>query len=488
MDSSRVWRVYLLGGFVVLGIFMLLPYGMPRDVLYVVIGLCGVVAMLVSAARFRSAVSLPWALMGTGVLMAVLGDGLWVYYEHIAEVNPFPSLADGFYLLEYPIVAAALHILARRRRSPADRESRLDSAILVVGLVLPYWVLLIDPRLDSDGPVLTRAILLGYPLADALMLAGLVRLLTTAGARTPAFRMITAELVGVLAGDVVFVLVEDPQGFSLSLGVIPFLTAYLLWGAAALHPSAPDLLRATPEAAPSLTPRRLLTLTAVVLLAPGTLIVQLAFGLELDAWAVAVTSAALFMLVVARMAAMLRRMQEQADRLDEIARTDTLTGLPNRRTLDAQLAREYERAARDGAPLCLALLDLDHFKRFNDTHGHQAGDELLAGAATAWSLVITSGDMLARYGGEEFVLLMPGRTLDDAEHLLAALRVVTPQGQSFSAGLALWDGRESALGLLRRADTALYAAKDAGRARTARAAPAVTPGGPPLEPTSLTTG
>ncbi|GGS86103.1 hypothetical protein GCM10010156_50900 [Planobispora rosea] len=254
MDSSRVWRVYLLGGFVVLGIFMLLPYGMPRDVLYVVIGLCGVVAMLVSAARFRSAVSLPWALMGTGVLMAVLGDGLWVYYEHIAEVNPFPSLADGFYLLEYPIVAAALHILARRRRSPADRESRLDSAILVVGLVLPYWVLLIDPRLDSDGPVLTRAILLGYPLADALMLAGLVRLLTTAGARTPAFRMITAALVGVLAGDVVFVLVEDPQGFSLSLGVIPFLTAYLLWGAAALHPSAPDLLRATPEAAPSLTP------------------------------------------------------------------------------------------------------------------------------------------------------------------------------------------------------------------------------------------
>nr|WP_260408147.1 GGDEF domain-containing protein [Planomonospora venezuelensis] len=170
---------------------------------------------------------------------------------------------------------------------------------------------------------------------------------------------------------------------------------------------------------------------------------------------------------------MLRRLQDQARRLDEIARTDTLTGLPNRRTLDAQLVRAYERAARDGTPISLALLDLDRFKLFNDTHGHQAGDELLAGAATAWSLVITNADMLARYGGEEFVLLMPGRGLEDAEHLLAALRVVTPQGQTFSAGLALWDGRETPLELLRRADTALYAAKEAGRDRAVRAAPAV---------------
>nr|BFE80715.1 hypothetical protein GCM10020093_033160 [Planobispora longispora] len=88
----------------------------------------------------------------------------------------------------------------------------------------------------------------------------------------------------------------------------------------------------------------------MVLLAPGTLIVQLAFGLTLDAWAASLTSAVLFILVVARMSAMLRRIQEQARRLDEIARTDVLTGLPNRRTLDAQLAREYDRASRDDAP------------------------------------------------------------------------------------------------------------------------------------------
>ncbi|MBG0831011.1 GGDEF domain-containing protein [Planomonospora sp. ID67723] len=431
------------------------------------------VAILWSAARLRNATALPWVLMGVGQLAVVVGDSLWVYYEHIAEVNPFPSVADGFYLLQYPLVTGALLLLARHHRSAGDREARLDAAILIVGLSLPYWVLLISPKIGHYDSVLMQVIALGYPLGDVLLLAALVRLLTGAGARTPAFRMIALALVCVLTGDVVFVMLEDPQGFSVSLGVLPFLMSYLVWGAAALHPSAADLLRATPETVPSLTNRRLLTLTAVVLLAPGTLIVQLAFGLELSAWAVSITSVVLFVLVVARMAIMLRRMQHQARRLDEIARTDTLTGLPNRRTMDAQLAREYERATLDGTPLTLAMIDLDRFKLFNDTHGHQGGDELLAGAATAWSLVLASDDMLARYGGEEFVLLMPGRGLDDAEHLLAALRVVTPQRQTFSAGLALWDGRETPLELLRRADTALYAAKEAGRDRVMRAAPAV---------------
>ncbi|GAA3447908.1 sensor domain-containing diguanylate cyclase [Planomonospora venezuelensis] len=471
MGGSRAWCVYLLGGAAVLAVFVLLPYGMPRDLLYALIGLSCVTVTLFSAARLRNVAALPWALMGIGQLCAVVGDSLWVYYEHIAEVNPFPSAADGLYLLQYPIVVAALLMLARHHRSPGDREGRLDAAILIVGLSLPYWVLLISPKIGHYDSLLVQVTALGYPLGDVLLLAALVRLLTGSGARTPAFRMIATALVCILAGDVIFVLLEDPQGFSLSLGVLPFLAAYLIWGAAALHPSAADLLRTAPEPAPFLTARRLFTLTTVVLLAPGTLIAQLTFGFEPSAWPVAVASVLLFVLVVARMAIMLRRLEEQARRLDEVARTDTLTGLPNRRTLDAQLTREYGRAARDGTPLALAMVDLDRFKLFNDTHGHQAGDELLAGAATAWSLVITNADMLARYGGEEFVLLMPGRGLEDAEHLLAALRVVTPQGQTFSAGLALWDGRETPLELLRRADTALYAAKEAGRDRAVRAAP-----------------
>ncbi|GAA3442842.1 diguanylate cyclase domain-containing protein [Planomonospora venezuelensis] len=470
MNGSRAWRAYLLAGAAGMAVFVLLPYGMPRDVACVLGGLAAVTAMLCSVARRRGGAVLPWTLLLLGQLAMTAGDALWVYYQHVAGTDPFPSAADGFYLLEYPLVAAALFTLVRRRRPSGDREAWLDGAIVAVGLALPYWVLL-GPDPGGHDSVLTRVITLGYPVGDMLLLAGLAVVLTVTGARTPALRMIVAALGFLLAGDVLFVLVDDPAGLALPVDVLPYLLSYLLWGAAALHPSAADLLRAGTEPVTFLTPRRLLVLTAVVLLAPGTLIVQLALGFELDSWAVAIASVLLFLLVVARMAGMLRRLEEQARRLDEIARTDTLTGLPNRRTMDAQLAREYERAARDAVPLTLALIDLDRFKRFNDTHGHQAGDALLSGAATAWSLALGGGDMLARYGGEEFVLLMPGRDPDGAEHLLAALRAATPQGQTFSAGLALWDGRETPLELLNRADTALYAAKEAGRGRTERAAP-----------------
>ncbi|MBG0831010.1 GGDEF domain-containing protein [Planomonospora sp. ID67723] len=472
MDRSRAWRVYLLGGLIVVAVYASMPYGLARDLMYVLIGMSSAVAAFVAAGRSGGGVRVLWMLMAVGQFAAAVGDALWTYYEHIAKTDPFPSAADGFYLLQYPLVTGALLLLARHHRSPEDREALLDGAILVVGLALPYWVLVISPSIGGYDSALEEVVMLSYPLADVLLLAGLVRLMATSRAQTSSGRMITAALILVMAGDVTFVLAGDAIVYGVPLSLLPFLMSYLTWGAAALHPSAADLLRPTSATAPSLTNRRLLTLTAVVLLAPGTLIVQLAFGLELSAWAVSITSVVLFVLVVARMAIMLRRMQHQARRLDEIARTDTLTGLPNRRTMDAQLAREYERATLDGTPLTLAMIDLDRFKLFNDTHGHQGGDELLAGAATAWSLVLASDDMLARYGGEEFVLLMPGRGLDDAEHLLAALRVVTPQRQTFSAGLALWDGRETPLELLRRADTALYAAKEAGRDRVMRAAPA----------------
>jgi diguanylate cyclase (GGDEF)-like protein len=151
--------------------------------------------------------------------------------------------------------------------------------------------------------------------------------------------------------------------------------------------------------------------------------------------------------------------------LQETARTDDLTGLPNRRAWEQELPRELSRAARDSRPVCVAMLDLDRFKRFNDDRGHQAGDRLLKQAASAWSGKLRTSDMLARYGGEEFSLLLPGCTLADAETLVQRLRSAMPDGETVSAGIACWDETESADELVGRADTALYAAKRGGRDR-----------------------
>jgi diguanylate cyclase (GGDEF)-like protein len=154
--------------------------------------------------------------------------------------------------------------------------------------------------------------------------------------------------------------------------------------------------------------------------------------------------------------------------LESLATTDPLTGAGNRRAWDAWLDEELASSARTGDPLCIAMLDLDHFKAFNDQFGHQRGDELLRVAADRWTDELRSGDRLARYGGEEFLVLLPRCDADDAVHVLDRMRALTPDGQSCSAGVALWDGVERADGLLARVDAALYSAKSSGRNRTAR--------------------
>jgi diguanylate cyclase len=152
-------------------------------------------------------------------------------------------------------------------------------------------------------------------------------------------------------------------------------------------------------------------------------------------------------------------------RLVALAYPVGLTGIPNHRTWDSELPVAMDRARRDGVPLAVAILDLDHFKDFNDQYGHQAGDRLLKSATAAWSRMLRTTDLLCRYGGEEFGVLLPAATTDQAAEVLERLRAVTPQGQTFSAGLAGWDGQEVSDELVARADRALYAAKAAGRDR-----------------------
>ena len=154
---------------------------------------------------------------------------------------------------------------------------------------------------------------------------------------------------------------------------------------------------------------------------------------------------------------------ELLGRLEIAARTDDLTGLLNRRAWDEELGRELSRADRNGAALCVGILDLDRFKQYNDAHGHQAGDRFLKQMAGAWSQTLRAGDILARYGGEEFAVALPGTNLDRARQMLDRLRESLPEGQTCSAGVCRWDGEESAEKLTARADTALYTAKDAGR-------------------------
>ncbi|HEX3617440.1 MAG TPA: GGDEF domain-containing protein [Solirubrobacteraceae bacterium] len=151
--------------------------------------------------------------------------------------------------------------------------------------------------------------------------------------------------------------------------------------------------------------------------------------------------------------------------LNDAARLDSLTGLVNRREWTPSLERELKRARRTHEPLSLVLLDVDHFKKYNDRNGHPAGDRLLADAAAAWAEQLREVDVLARLGGEEFAALLPSCDIDGAMQVAERLRAAMPHGQSCSLGVCVWDERATAGELYAAADRALYRAKDGGRNR-----------------------
>lgn len=175
-----------------------------------------------------------------------------------------------------------------------------------------------------------------------------------------------------------------------------------------------------------------------------------------------------------------RQLNKLSERLVQLAREDGLTGLANRRHFNDRFLMEWERARRDGKPLALVFSDVDHFKAFNDKHGHLEGDRALIAVADVLKSVATRpGDLAARYGGEEFVLLLPNTTCDGAmevaRELIAGIdaKAIAHRGSkvakyvTISAGVASMvpDVHIAPAKLIDLADEALYAAKHEGRHR-----------------------
>jgi diguanylate cyclase (GGDEF)-like protein len=393
---------------------------------------------------------------------------MFSFNSYVLHKEPFPSLADGFYLAGYPVLIAGLFILIQGRTSRRDQAGLLDACIIATGLGLLSWTFLMRPITADDSlTVFSRMIALAYPAADVLMLAMVARLLFTPGARTASYRLLVAALLLLSGGDVGYAAITTLSDYNGGLIAGTWLLSYVLGAAAALHPSMRSLSEVSPNPVTvRFTRTRLALLAGTSLLAPALLLGQGLHDPHTVDWAgIGLGAVVLFLLVLTRMSGLVSQIQDQAAQLATLAHNDGLTGVANRRAWDLELAREMSMARRTGKKLTVALLDLDNFKRFNDQRGHQAGDRLLSEAAALWKAQLREHDFIARYGGEEFALTLADLPPAEAVSIVERLLGVTPDGQTFSAGVACWDGYETPQHLVARADEALYHAKHAGRNR-----------------------
>jgi diguanylate cyclase (GGDEF)-like protein len=463
--SLQLHKLWTVAGLLVVGAYFLAPAGL-QDLITPALALSASVIIVVTSLRFGGALRLAWMLIGLAFLQSALGDALWMMYELVWEMEPFPSVADMFYLAYYPLLAAGLVSLVRWHKV-GDRDSLVDASIVAIGAGVLTWVFIMSPYVfDSSMNLVERVVSVAYPVGDLLLLAVLVRLVFAPGRFSVSSTMLALAIFANLLADAGFAITAlegtYATGHWLDAG---WLITYVLAGVAVLHPSTTQRSDQRARDVSTLPRQRLALLAIASMMAPAVLIVEGVRDTQVDHIVIGGCSATLFLLVLFRLAGLVRKVQAQAVKLEELSDTDELTGAPNRRVWFRQIPYEIARARRSGRPLSVAVIDLDRLKAYNDTHGHQEGDRLLQTAVAAWQAQLRAGDLLVRFGGDEFVALLPDCDLQDGESAMQRLREVTPLDQTCSTGVACLVENESAEQLLARADRALYASKSQRGAR-----------------------
>lgn len=460
--SSYASRRLLAAGCVLTLAYVLMPYGRIASALYV--AATAMAAVTVASAALRRPMFRPraWLLMAAGLVAATTGHAIW-YLLDLRGLDPFPSIADAFYLAVYPLFMAALWILSRAE----DTHDGAFSDALIVGIsaAVLAWAGLIAPNLqDPELSLFQLVVAAAYPVADLMLLPMILRLLFLRRSKLAAHAFLLAGMLAYFVADLLYGHGESVGWYAPGgLTDAGWLVAYTLFAAAAWHPSACE--RPQPVTVSIRDANRRLFILGLAAVAVPVVILLFGSGDTFVVRLAAVAAILLFLLIMRRLGGLVRETHEQAKALRELAETDPLTGAANRRRLDELLDREIAAAALHQRPLCLAFVDIDHFKRFNDIHGHAAGDELLRQLVWNWRQLLPPRDLLARVGGEEFVIVFPETDVAEARSRLASALARIPSNQTGSAGLARWQPGESGEALLERADAALYKAKGSGRNR-----------------------
>ena len=238
------WVAYLAVGALACALYLAVPPLKGSGPLMNLIGLSPVIAILVGVRWHRPAARGAWYLLAAGSALFWLGDLYTYSYPHLLGADvPFPSPGDALYVAMYPVMMAGLLLLVRSRNAGSDRSGLVDGLILTVGLSLPSWIGLMAPYLHLDDlSTLGKIVSVAYPVGDVILIGAVVRLALDGGRREPAFHLLTGSILLLLITDFGYGLLTLHGMYEHQLSLdAGWIGSYLLWGAAALHPSMAGL-------------------------------------------------------------------------------------------------------------------------------------------------------------------------------------------------------------------------------------------------------
>lgn len=343
---GRAWAAYLTAALLAIAVYVaLLLSPLAEGIYYGGFNLIAVVVIVVGTRLHRPPAPSAWYLIALSQLLFVAGDVTFTAFD-IVGIDTWPSFADAFYLAGYPVLAAGVLGLIRARRDTGDRRALIDASIVALGLGLLAWVFLIDPYVDDRSlSTIELLISIAYPLGDILVMAVAVRLAVGGSSRAPSFVFLGASLAALLAADVVYGMQQLGSGY-VSGGWLDglWMLSYALLAAASLHPSVTRLSEAQ-DVRPPTGRRRLAVLAGAALLAPLAMVLQSSRGYETeDVWVLSISAAALFLLVVARMAGLVREVEGVVDEL-------TVLQEERKQLLDRTMKAQEEERMRIAAEL-----------------------------------------------------------------------------------------------------------------------------------------
>lgn len=452
------------------------PQGQSRtaiaNIVFLLVFPFPIVLATLAARSTRGRLRRAWAALAVGLVGWGLGDAIWTYYELGLHEPPFPSVADGAYLLG-PIGTCAAMLLFREPPSGQAQARRfLDGVIVAGSLFLVSWLFVLRPVFEAGAESrLGFIVSLAYPVLDLVTLTVAAYVLISAGPdRRLPLTLLTFGVICIALSDSAFVYLaasgEYFSGHPIDIGWMAGLLLIAVAAAAGRDGGVSEHDRMElPSWASIWLPFAPLLLAGVVVAAQPVPLLRSA--------PVLITAALLVVAVLVRqfleVSESRRLVTDAADR----AMRDPLTGLANRDLFQDRFEHAIQLSRRDELPVGVILIDLDNFKLVNDTLGHLAGDDLLTQVGQQILGCVRPGDTVARLGGDEFAVLVE----DQAEHShLIAQRVVEAFDQPFviagqdlvirpSVGLAIAESDELSLDaeeLFQRADTAMYSAKRSG--------------------------